>query len=304
MNVLTTVELGLTRLFLRIALLDEWIKSQRLLLEQTNADLEQLRRLQRDPLNTTVALNPLPNSPPELPWDWAAFDGRDSAPFLAFHHKPFTTGPRPLSQFVHNAKAALLNPLFEKWDMDWDPAPLPSRKDPIAKKTAQGLGRSVVSYLTQDHAAEAVDVDIDMDMDIPQPLPLPPTPTPTYPTKSIAEAIKPPEPKPRAKKKRKREPSRSPSPSQDSVLHSPHPTHATKEVHSSSKPPKARSDTFKQSWSESEQNLLERLLDQFPEGEKNRWKKISLAMDNRRTPRQVASRVQKYFAKLKKFGLG
>jgi len=35
-----------------------------------------------------------------------------------------------------------------------------------------------------------------------------------------------------------------------------------------------------------------------------RWQKISKAMGGRRTPRQVASRVQKYFEKLKKFGVG
>jgi hypothetical protein len=34
-----------------------------------------------------------------------------------------------------------------------------------------------------------------------------------------------------------------------------------------------------------------------------RWAKISKAMSGRRTPRQVASRVQKYFEKLKKFGV-
>ena len=34
-----------------------------------------------------------------------------------------------------------------------------------------------------------------------------------------------------------------------------------------------------------------------------RWSKISKAMGGRRTPRQVASRVQKYFEKLKLFGV-
>lgn len=34
------------------------------------------------------------------------------------------------------------------------------------------------------------------------------------------------------------------------------------------------------------------------------WLKISRAMNGRRTPRQVASRVQKYFEKLKRFGIG
>jgi len=64
---------------------------------------------------------------------------------------------------------------------------------------------------------------------------------------------------------------------------------------------KPKSETYKQAWSISEQHLLERLLAEIPEGEKNRWSKISKAMGGRRTPRQVASRVQKYFEKLKLF---
>jgi len=67
---------------------------------------------------------------------------------------------------------------------------------------------------------------------------------------------------------------------------------------------KPRPETYKQAWSVSEQHLLERLLEEIPDGEKNRWAKISKAMNGRRTPRQVASRVQKYFEKLKRFGVG
>ncbi|OSD00453.1 hypothetical protein PYCCODRAFT_1371070 [Trametes coccinea BRFM310] len=66
---------------------------------------------------------------------------------------------------------------------------------------------------------------------------------------------------------------------------------------------KAKSETYKQAWSVSEQHLLERLLEEIPEGEKNRWSKISKAMNGRRTARQVASRVQKYYEKLKRFGV-
>ncbi|TFK68165.1 hypothetical protein BDN72DRAFT_871067 [Pluteus cervinus] len=66
---------------------------------------------------------------------------------------------------------------------------------------------------------------------------------------------------------------------------------------------KPKPETYKQAWSVSEQNLLEHLLEQIPDGEKNRWLKISRAMNGRRTPRQVASRVQKYFEKLKRFGI-
>ncbi|KZV71187.1 hypothetical protein PENSPDRAFT_578108, partial [Peniophora sp. CONT] len=65
----------------------------------------------------------------------------------------------------------------------------------------------------------------------------------------------------------------------------------------------SHSDTYKQAWSVSEQHLLERLLEEIPDGEKNRWAKISRAMQGKRTPRQVASRVQKYFEKLKRFGV-
>ncbi|KAF9001197.1 hypothetical protein BDQ17DRAFT_1400354 [Cyathus striatus] len=70
------------------------------------------------------------------------------------------------------------------------------------------------------------------------------------------------------------------------------------------KPAKPKPETYKQAWSVSEQHLLEQLLEQIPAGEKFRWQKISRAMGGRRTPRQVASRVQKYFEKLKRFGVG
>ncbi|KAF8153298.1 hypothetical protein B0H34DRAFT_810079 [Crassisporium funariophilum] len=67
---------------------------------------------------------------------------------------------------------------------------------------------------------------------------------------------------------------------------------------------KPKPETYKQAWSVSEQNLLEQLLEEIPDGEKNRWQKISRAMGGKRTPRQVASRVQKYLEKLKRFGVG
>ncbi|KAJ7734737.1 hypothetical protein DFH07DRAFT_944646 [Mycena maculata] len=67
--------------------------------------------------------------------------------------------------------------------------------------------------------------------------------------------------------------------------------------------PKPRPDTYKVVWSAEEQNQLERLLEEIPVGDPKRYLKISLAMDGRRTPRQVASRVQKYMQKLKKYGV-
>ncbi|KAH8990938.1 hypothetical protein EDB86DRAFT_2806940, partial [Lactarius hatsudake] len=78
-------------------------------------------------------------------------------------------------------------------------------------------------------------------------------------------------------------------------------------------------ETYKQAWSISEQHLLGRLLTEISDGEKNRHETpflsvheenvnvhvflILKAMGDRRTPRQVASRIQKYFEKLKLFGV-
>ncbi|KAJ6464194.1 hypothetical protein C8R47DRAFT_1156725 [Mycena vitilis] len=64
-----------------------------------------------------------------------------------------------------------------------------------------------------------------------------------------------------------------------------------------------RPDSYKVMWSASEQNLLERLLEEIPATDPRRFSKISVAMNGRRTPRQVSSRVQKYLQKLKQFGL-
>ena len=80
---------------------------------------------------------------------------------------------------------------------------------------------------------------------------------------------------------------------------------------------KPKSETYKQAWSVSGQHFLERQLSENPDGGKNRcerlfvigartqnihfrWSNISKATGDRRTPRQVTNRVQKY---LKKFGV-
>ncbi|XP_077292180.1 ada2a-containing complex component 1 [Arctopsyche grandis] len=62
--------------------------------------------------------------------------------------------------------------------------------------------------------------------------------------------------------------------------------------------------TFNQLWTCEEQKRLEELLKEFPEEEVDmrRWAKIANALGNR-TPKQVMSRVQKYFIKLQRAGL-
>ncbi|XP_041974176.1 ZZ-type zinc finger-containing protein 3 [Aricia agestis] len=66
----------------------------------------------------------------------------------------------------------------------------------------------------------------------------------------------------------------------------------------------SKPDTFNQLWSCEEQKRLEELLEMYPEEpvELRRYKKISEALGTR-TPMQVASRIQKYFAKLAKAGM-
>lgn len=63
-------------------------------------------------------------------------------------------------------------------------------------------------------------------------------------------------------------------------------------------------ETFNQLWSCEEQKRLEELLEVYPEepSEAQRYKKIAKALGTR-TPLQVMSRIQKYFAKLAQAGL-
>ncbi|XP_011697921.1 PREDICTED: ZZ-type zinc finger-containing protein 3 [Wasmannia auropunctata] len=66
----------------------------------------------------------------------------------------------------------------------------------------------------------------------------------------------------------------------------------------------SKPETFNQLWTMEEQRRLEQLLIEYPpeEVEMRRWTKIANALGNR-TPKQVSSRVQKYFIKLLRAGL-
>lgn len=72
--------------------------------------------------------------------------------------------------------------------------------------------------------------------------------------------------------KRKRDPSSEPEPESESE---PMPaTRTAKHIHNPDKlraSGKPKSETYKQAWSVSEQHLLEQLLEQIPDGAKNRW---------------------------------
>ncbi|VDC05276.1 unnamed protein product [Peniophora sp. CBMAI 1063] len=234
----------------------------------------------------------------------------------------------PLQQLVKDARRTILDPVFSAWvppseDEEDEITPEQARK---AAARAQlralrqrriGEGGLTISatggagvHVRRDVADESADVDLDAE-DAPAPLPpfepkvpvpveaqYTPAPSRSAPARTRKAPIKPP-PQPRpatpAKSKSKRA--------------APTPVPEAEDADANGEPPNKRkrnqkhNETYKQAWSVSEQHLLERLLDEIPDGEKNRWAKISRAMEGRRTPRQVASRVQKYFEKLKRFGV-
>ncbi|KAH9983373.1 hypothetical protein BJV74DRAFT_777112, partial [Russula compacta] len=260
--------------------------------------------------------------------DWDLFKGHDPTPLHAFaadlraaHHarsQPSRKQQTALSsaqQLVRTARRTIIEPVLASFELSSDssdddqlPAPDNPRgaraRDQIRHIHLRKSGLTVRAsgvHILRNVEDESADVDIATDCEPLTPTPAtlitsPPSPYPTEP---------PPWRSPRLSR-----PRRPP-------LTLPHSTKAkirtlkTKQLAEPdevpSEPPtakeKPKSETYKQAWSISEQHLLERLLAEIPDGEKNRWSKISKAMGGRRTPRQVASRVQKYFEKLKLFGV-
>lgn len=120
-------------------------------------------------------------------------------------------------------------------------------------------------------------------------------------------------------------PDPEPEPVQDTQIdYEPRHTTQSEPTIEQSNEPEDLPATFKKNWSLEEQHTLERLLTEIPSTVKfrqvpalfsptatcltesnwaHRWVKISEAMGGTRTPRQVASRVQKYYEKMKKLGV-
>ncbi|KAH9929965.1 hypothetical protein B0H21DRAFT_108800 [Amylocystis lapponica] len=179
-------------------------------------------------------------------------------------------------------------------------------------------------FVRRDQDDESAEVDIALDdvrstavpgssSEVPMEVDTPPTSLSRASPASVLSGLPPSQPLALGKPVRDRRPSRKAQeksgavPSRDVMPKAKSKAAPEPEVSGPPAPPsqklKPKSETYKQAWSVSEQHLLERLLDEIPEGEKNRWSKISRAMNGRRTARQVASRVQKYYEKLKRFGL-
>ncbi|KAG6841164.1 hypothetical protein C0991_001292 [Blastosporella zonata] len=228
----------------------------------------------------------------------------------------------PLQKLVKDARRTILDPVLAIYEGMSEPEDEPEEKlnpEEIRRQlekeklrelkkrkihTYGGLSlpsRGVLGvYIRHDVEDESPDVDITLDtsaIDI-DVFPPPPPPSKRLPVPPIRSR------KPSVKAQTEKKPSTVP---QKRKAKSPSPSERGSSPEPPSKPKRAKDkpkpETYKQQWSVSEQHLLEQLLDQIPEGEKNRWQKISRAMNGKRTPRQVASRVQKYFAKLKRFGV-
>ncbi|KAF9452120.1 hypothetical protein P691DRAFT_722666 [Macrolepiota fuliginosa MF-IS2] len=263
--------------------------------------------------------------------DWSVFEGLDPAPLQQFtldaqqvhvsRNEPNPTQKSPLSdlqKLVKSARRSIIDPVLAAFtqmpeiedgsESEIDEEEL--RREMEREKIRQLKRRRIQTcglklpglrmegstgvFIRHDLDDESMDVDISLDNDgdgsqtpiISQP---PKSSRPQRTSHRNAADNSPPNSRSR-KKARKGDPPKASSPT-------PKPVEAPKDTG------KPKPETYKQAWSLSEQHLLEQLLEQIPEGEKYRWQKISRAMNGRRTPRQVASRVQKYFEKLKKYGL-
>ncbi|KAF7762090.1 hypothetical protein Agabi119p4_8683 [Agaricus bisporus var. burnettii] len=322
--------------------LEAFIQSQTALLDTTRTDIQRLReakaRAITDPaafLNNLHAelddpafrLSSLPDWQLTIPKgvDWTVFEGLDPAPLQKFtldaqqalvaRNQPHTTQKSPLSdlqKLVKNARRTIIDPVLAAFaqmsdleddnsESEIDTEQLRRERErekirQLKKRKIRTCGLKLPSlrmegstavFIRHDVEDESMDVDISLVDDN--------QPGKFYPKHRVtreAHKIDIPSSKSQPRKKvRKNDSEKSPPPNLQADLP---PSKETR---------KPKPETYKQAWSVSEQHLLEQLLEQIPEGEKYRWQKISRAMNGRRTPRQVASRVQKYFEKLKKYGI-
>ncbi|TFL07439.1 hypothetical protein BDV98DRAFT_557867 [Pterulicium gracile] len=269
--------------------------------------------------------------------DWSAFEQNGSTtPLRSFQRAQDKGGTKAppasysyLQSLVKTCRKTMIDPILAECALHSDPEPESEEElDPetllrqhehqkirdLKMRTVRSCGLTIplhshmsnAVYIRHDLEDETAEVSIGMEDDDPpdeQPFAMhalpSPSPPPAPPSKS---AKKRPAHRGKTLKHLKALSSRkthTPPASSPPHLHAP----PVKEAKSSRGAGRPKSETYKQAWSDSEQNLLERLLEEIPEGEKNRWSKISKAMNGRRTPKQVASRVQKYFEKLKRFGV-
>ena len=229
------------------------------------------------------------NFPPKDPTPLRTF----VADLRAVHHarsQPSTKQQSPLSsaqQLVRAARRTIIEPVLASFELSSDssdeeqPAPDNLRS---ARERAQmrrihlrksGLTvRASSVHILRDLEDESADVDIATDGEplapnvcritsLPSPYPTEPpaVSNSTLQSPRLSRPRQPPPTRPHIAKAKMRSLNTKPNSDPDRV--SPEPPTAKKE--------KRKSETYKQAWSTSEQHLLERLLTEIPEGEKNRY---------------------------------
>jgi hypothetical protein len=314
--------------------LEVYIQSQKALLARTQSDVDRLRLLREqaaaDPEHFFDAFDDKLDDnvfhfdrEPEIAAevqdkiDWDLFKGQDPTPLRSFaadlravqyaRSQPSLTQQSALSsaqQLVRNARRSIIEPVLASFDLSSDSssdgeqqlAPDPAReKEQLRRIRLRNKGgltlRASGVHVRRDIGDESADVDIASTDGALISLPS------AEPSQSKIHS---PRPTPRF---RRPVPTRTPATTAKAKIRSETEKCTPPMLPPTAKKEKPKSETYKQAWSVSEQHLLERLLSEIPDGEKNRWSKISKSMGGRRTPRQVASRVQKYFEKLKLFGV-
>ncbi|KAF8179913.1 hypothetical protein BJ912DRAFT_929549 [Pholiota molesta] len=268
--------------------------------------------------------------------EWSSFQNSDTLPLRAFaqsttseitqRSQPFSIQRSSLSdlqKLVKHARRSIVDPILLRFENMSSPEPESDEEvvvDPVERR--RELEREKIREHDVDDEAMNMDVSIDdgEETSVPsapqsQPRPYatkapPPLSPPSKRNATIKSSSKPKREKghgklygPR-KKRREGEEDGEENGEEDNEEDNDGDMPPPKSIKDPrAKRTKPKPETYKQAWSTSEQNLLEQLLEEIPEGERFRWQKISKAMGGRRTPRQVASRVQKYFEKLKKFSL-
>ncbi len=185
-------------------------------------------------------------------------------------------------QLVRTARRTIIEPVLASFELSSDSSdeeqePAPRERQQIRRIHLRKSGLTVRAsgvHILRSMQDESQDVDIATDGEVLAPTPssvitsLPPPPyPPTEPTAISNPRMRPSRPRrplptrPHAAKAKQRALKTEQLSEPDRV--SPEPPITKKE--------KPRSETYKQAWSVSEQHLLERLLAEIPEGEKNRY---------------------------------
>jgi hypothetical protein len=177
-------------------------------------------------------------------------------------------------QLVRTARRTIIEPVLASFELSTDSSdeeqePAPRERQQIRRIHLRKSGLTVRAsgvHILRNMQDESQDVDIAADGEPSAPTPssmitsLPPPHSPTEPTAISVPSM-------RSSRPRRPLPARP---------HAAKAKQSTLETEQLSVPPiakkeKPRSETYKQAWSVSEQHLLERLLAEIPDGEKNRY---------------------------------